>query len=81
MTDCMRLLLLALTALSINAQVSVLTGNYDLARTNANVKETILNQSNVNVRQFGKLFSLPVNGFINAQPLYVPGLAIPGKGT
>ena len=69
MTDCMRLLILALTAVSVNAQVSVLTGNYDLARTNANVKETILNQSNVNTRQFGKLFSLPVNGFINAQPL------------
>jgi uncharacterized protein (TIGR03437 family) len=63
------------------AQVNVLTDNYNLARTNANLNETLLNTSNVNVSQFGKLFSLSVDGFINAQPLYVANLAIPGKGT
>jgi uncharacterized protein (TIGR03437 family) len=63
------------------AQVNVLTGNYNLARTNANLNETLLNTSNVNATQFGKLFSLSVNGFINAQPLYVANVSIPGKGT
>jgi len=76
------LLFLALyPAFSVDAQVNVLTDNYDNARTNANLHETVLNKANVNPAQFGKLFSLPVNGFINAQPLYVHGVTIPGKGT
>ena len=32
-------------------------------------------------RQFGKLFSLTVDDQVFAQPLYVPGLVIPGRGT
>jgi uncharacterized protein (TIGR03437 family) len=68
-------------ALSGRAQVNVLTDNYDAARTNANLRETTLNTLNVSVTQFGKLFSLPVQGFINAQPLYVQNVAIAGKGT
>lgn len=63
-----------------SAQVSVLTANYDHARTNANLNETILNTLNVNNTQFGKLFSLPVSGNINAQPLYVPNVAVPNSG-
>ena len=35
----------------------------------------------MNPTQFGRLFSQTVSGGINAQPLYVPQLAIPGKGT
>lgn len=30
---------------------------------------------------FGRLFTLPVDGKVNAQPLLVSGLTIPGKGT
>jgi uncharacterized protein (TIGR03437 family) len=63
------------------AQVSVVTANYGNARTNANLRETVLNPLNVNPTQFGKLFSLPVSGYINGQPLYVPNVAVPGKGT
>jgi uncharacterized protein (TIGR03437 family) len=63
------------------AQVSVLTANYGKARTNANLNETVLNPLNVNATQFGKLFSVPVGGYINAQPLYVPNVTIPDKGT
>ena len=63
------------------AQVNVLTDNYNNARTNANLNETVLNPLNVNATQFGKLFSLPVGGYINAQPLYLENVAIPGKGT
>ena len=61
--------------------VSILTHHYDVARTGANLTETVLTAANVNSNQFGKLFSLPVDGQIYAQPLYVPGVSIPGKGT
>jgi len=63
------------------AQVNVLTANYNNARTNANSNERVLNSVNVSPAQFGKLFTLPVDGFITAQPLYVQNVAIPGKGT
>ena len=58
-----------------------MTANYDNNRTNANLHEVILNTNNVNPTQFGKLFSFPVDGQVYAQPLYVPGLTFPGKGT
>lgn len=77
-------ILSALVASSVRAQVpnvNVLTDNYNNARTNANLNETILSTLNVNPNQFGKLFSLPVNGAINAQPLYVQSVAIPNNGT
>ena len=63
------------------AQVNVLTANYNNARTNANLNERVLNSVNVSAAQFGKLFTLPVDGFITAQPLYSQNVAIPGKGT
>ena len=59
-------------------QVSVLTQHNDNARTGQNLNETILNTSNVNQSSFGKLFWRTVDGFIYAQPLYVPGLTIQG---
>src|SRR5580700_8813712 len=62
-------------------QVSVLTGQYDNSRSNANLNETILNTSNVNVSQFGLLYSRSLDGSLYAQPLYVPSVAIPGQGT
>ena len=67
-------------ALPLAAQVSVLTYQYDVSRAGANLSETILTPGTVNVAQFGKLFSDPVDGYIYAQPLYVPSVNIPGKG-
>ena len=58
----------------------VLTYHYDLARSGVNARETILATSNVNSAQFGKLFSLPLDGASFAQPLYVENVEIPGKG-
>jgi len=40
------------------------------------VNETILTTANVNSSTFGKLFSLPVDGPIFAQPLYMPGVTV-----
>ena len=34
----------------------------------------------MNVRQFGKIRSLPVDGDVFAQPLYLPNVNVPGKG-
>jgi len=62
-------------------QVAVSTYHNDNARTGANLNETILNTSNVNVGGFGKLFSRTVDGQVFAQPLYVPSVAIPSQGT
>src|SRR3954449_4600547 len=72
-------LLLAFASLA-PAQVLVTTAQYDNGRTGANLRETVLTPRNVNPAQFGKLFTLPVDGDVHAQPLYVPRLEIPGKG-
>jgi hypothetical protein len=62
-------------------QVNVLTWHNDTYRTGQNLNETILNLANVNPSAFGKLFTVPMDGKVDAQPLYVSGLTIPGLGT
>ena len=59
--------------------VSVLTQHNDNIRSGANLQETKLNTSNVNVNDFGLIASRDVEGRIYAQPLYVPGVTIAGK--
>src|SRR5581483_11873565 len=63
------------------AQVNVLTDNYDNSRANANLNETKLTPGNVVPGSFGKIGSFPTDGQVYAQPLYLSGVAIPGKGT
>jgi hypothetical protein len=58
--------------------VNVLTFHNDNSRTGANVKETVLNTSNVNVKSFGKLFSVALDGNSFGQPLYVASVRIGG---
>jgi hypothetical protein len=59
---------------------NVLTHHNDNSRTGANLQEVQLTTSNVNVNQFGKLFTRQVDGQIYAQPLYVSNVSIPNWG-
>ena len=72
----------ALTILFLSAparaQVDVTTFHNDAARTGQNLQETVLGPANVNSAQFGKLFSVPVDGVLYAQPLYLSAVAIAG---
>jgi hypothetical protein len=63
------------------SQTNVLTFHNDNAHTGQNLTETILTPANVNAADFGKLLDLPVDGKVDAQPLYVSGLQIPNSGS
>ncbi len=56
----------------------VLTQRYDNSRIGLNAQETVLAPANVNQNQFGKLFSLPVDGQVYAEPLYMQNVSING---
>ena len=61
--------------------VDVLTQHNDNSRTGENLSETTLNTTTVNVNNFGFLYTRPLDDQMYAQPLYVTGVSIPGKGT
>lgn len=63
-----------------DALTAVTTYHNDNARTGQYMKESVLTPANVNPARFGKLYSYPVDGYVYAQPLYMPGVAIPGNG-
>jgi outer membrane protein assembly factor BamB len=73
-------LLLLATAVCAAAQVNVTTDRNDRFGTAANLAERTLTPSKISPATFGKLFSYTVQGSIFAQPLYISGLDIPGRG-
>lgn len=74
------LLVLSLAPGSGDGKVRVTTYHNNPARQGSNILEAILTPENVNARQFGKIFSHPVDGSIYAQPLYLPDVRVPHKG-
>lgn len=75
------MLVLLIAGVPTAAQTAVTTYHYDNSRAGQNIRETILTPANVSSDQFGRLFSQTVDGFVYAQPLLAPALAIPGNGT
>ncbi len=62
------------------AQVPVTTWHYDNLHSGANPNETILTPGNVNSKEFGALFTRPLDGAMIGQALYLPQITIPGLG-
>jgi hypothetical protein len=63
------------------AQHMVATRGGDNSRSNSNTSETLLTPANVNKNSFGRLFSVPIDYMVMAQPLYMPNVNIPGQGS
>jgi hypothetical protein len=76
---CFGCFILAGTSLAFSQDV--FTYHNDSARTGLNSSETTLTPRNVNSTSFGKLFTLTVDGLVDAQPLYLSSVPISGSGT
>ena len=66
---------------ALAAQTNVVTYHNDNMRTGQNLFESVLTPQNVQAATFGKLLNLAVDGKVDAQPLVISALPIPGKGT
>src|SRR5271154_5491156 len=76
-----RALVVFVLALGLRTEAQrMITSQYDNARTGTNPNETSLTPRNVNAQHLGKIFTLLVDGDIYAQPLFLGGVEIPGKG-
>src|SRR5437868_2244888 len=69
------------TTFALCSQFPVLMNRYNQAGTSADSHENTLNAANVNQGSFGKRYHYYVDGSVFAQPLYLPAVPIPGRGT
>jgi hypothetical protein len=72
------LALCAALAAPLRAQVNVTTYHNDTSRSGQYTTETQLTPATVNVNSFGKLFTVSLDGYVYAQPLYMYQIAIAG---
>jgi hypothetical protein len=63
---------------AVTRHAGVLTAHNDAQRTGQNTHELALSPTTVDAAHFGKLFALPLDGAMYAQPLVVPNLTIAG---
>lgn len=61
--------------------VDVTSYHYDNARTGQNLNERVLTLLNVSSARFGRLGFFPADGKVDAQPLLLSAVTIPGAGT
>ena len=73
-----RLILIGSALVSTVCAQDVLTYHDNNARTGLNSSETTLTLANVNSTAFGKLFTLTVDGLVDAEPLYLSAVSIQG---
>ncbi len=71
------LLFAALSAPAVHSQ-DVLTYHNNNSRTGFDSQETTLTLANVNSTTFGKLFEVPADGLVDAEPLYLSSVSISG---
>ena len=69
---------LAVNPVVSSAGTDVVTYHNDIGRTGQNTTETTLTQANVNSTKFGLLRILPVDGRVDAEPLYLSQLSLAG---
>ena len=72
---------LSLTGAPVVFAADVLTYHNDIGRTGQNLNEPTLTPANVKSSTFGKLFTISLDGKVDAQPLYASNVTISGQGT
>jgi hypothetical protein len=80
-SDPSRIATLTVNPSTTPSGIDVITYHFDNLRTGQNVNEMTLTPANVRQATFGKLGEFPVDGLVDAQPLLLSALAIPGKGS
>ena len=63
-----------------DSTADMVTFHNDITRTGQTLRETTLTPKNVQTPGFGKIAFLPVGGKVDAQPLYLSNVTIPGQG-
>jgi outer membrane protein assembly factor BamB len=66
------------SAPAASSPMDVATWHNDIARTGQQLAETVLTPANVNSASFGKLATFPVDGAVDAQPLFLAGVPTAG---
>ncbi|HXN64015.1 MAG TPA: PQQ-binding-like beta-propeller repeat protein [Candidatus Acidoferrales bacterium] len=66
----------ATVELTVTQTTGAVTLRNDIERTGQNLRESILTPANVNSASFGKLGALPVDGRVDAQPLFLSGVTL-----
>jgi hypothetical protein len=65
---------------SLSNSMNVVTYHNDNARSGQNLNETVLTPQSVNTNLFGTLFSVPVDGNVYTEPLYLADVNVLGNG-